>query len=79
MAVFFALIYTSVLSFTNVSVGLLSERWLEDDGNQELVAGRMVGIVWLIAGIFTPIFGYGIDIIGRRGLIVIIDYFIKSL
>lgn len=43
------------------------------------MAGRMVGIVWLIAGIFTPIFGYGIDIIGRRGLIVIIDYFIKSL
>jgi hypothetical protein len=31
MVVFFGLIYTGNLGMINISIGLLSERWLQDD------------------------------------------------
>jgi len=31
LSIFYGFVYASILSFTNVSIGLLSERWLADD------------------------------------------------
>jgi hypothetical protein len=72
LAIFCALIYTSIVSFSNVSVGLITEVWLEDSEQSEIIAGRMNGIAWAIAAITTPLFGYTIDSFGYRAILVII-------
>lgn len=53
----YALIYSSVLGFINISVGLLSERWFGVTEESEIEAGFVVSIMWFITGLFTPLFG----------------------
>lgn len=54
------------MAYINISVGLLSERWLSDRANPEEDAGEMIALEWFITGVFTPIFGYIIDKYGGR-------------
>ena len=58
------------MGFVNVSVGLYTERWLFDDPNAEANAGELVALMWFMTGILTPLFGYLIDMVGYRCLIV---------
>jgi len=39
MAVLMAMLYTVTLSISNVSVGLITERWLPNDDQAEIKAG----------------------------------------
>ena len=61
------------MAYINISVGLLSERWLSDRANPEEDAGEMIALEWFITGVFTPIFGYIIDKYGGRSYYVIIN------
>ena len=60
------------MGFNNISVGLLTERWLGEGEKSEEIAGEMVAVEWLISGLCTPIFGYLIDKYGGRGYYVLI-------
>ncbi|KAM3141038.1 hypothetical protein pb186bvf_006839 [Paramecium bursaria] len=66
VAFFYGFIYTSVVAYINISVGLLTERWLSDSNNPEEEAGEMIALEWFITGVFTPIFGSIIDRHGGR-------------
>lgn len=61
MAFIMAIFYTIIICSSNVSVGLISERWLIDDPDAEIKAGRMNGAAWATAAISTPFFGAVID------------------
>ncbi|CAD8077369.1 unnamed protein product [Paramecium sonneborni] len=67
----YALIYSSVLGFINISVGLLSERWFGVTEESEIEAGFVVSIMWFITGLFTPLFGSYTDKYGQRSFLLI--------
>lgn len=59
------------MGFVNVSVGVFTERYFDDEENAEKISGRMVAIMWLITGLTTPLFGIIIDFFGGRIIFVI--------
>ena len=64
MSIFCAIIYTSVLAFVNVSVGLLSERWFIDDPRAEVKSASLIALMWLLISILNPALGLFIDKFG---------------
>ncbi|CAD8098774.1 unnamed protein product [Paramecium sonneborni] len=62
------LLFGSLLTFSNFSVGILSERWYIDDEQAEEKTGQMMAIMWGISSILTPFFGYLIDKYKNRSL-----------
>jgi MFS family permease len=71
MAIFYAIIFSSVLALANVSIGYFSEKWLFGVENPERTVAKMMAIMWLANGILTPIFGVLIDYFGHRSAMVI--------
>lgn len=70
MAIFYAIIYASVLALVNVSVGYFTESWLKDVEEPEKIAARMIAIMWFVTGALTPLFGTIVDYFGHRSAIV---------
>ena len=70
MAIFYAIIYASVLALVNVSVGYFTESWLKDVDEPEKIAARMIAIMWFVTGALTPLFGTIVDYFGHRSAIV---------
>lgn len=70
MAFFMAVTELVIICCSNVSVGLITERWLPDDPDAQLKAGRMNGMAWFTAAVTTPIFGLLVDRIGHRAVLV---------
>lgn len=68
---FHGIIYSSVLGFINISVGMLSERWYGVNEESEIRAGSLVALMWFITGCFTPIVGWLTDEFGGRAYLVI--------
>jgi hypothetical protein len=64
------LIAASIFTFSFVSVGLLSERWFDDDPNSEVRAGKLVAIMWFLCAILIPLFGLMYDFLGKISLMV---------
>ena len=61
IGIFYALIYSEVLTFISVSIGLLTERWYDNDQTVEPYIGKMMAFTMIISAILTPIFGLLID------------------
>ena len=55
------MIYATVLTFISVSIGLLTERWYDNDQTVEPYIGKMMAFTMIISAILTPIFGLLID------------------
>jgi hypothetical protein len=70
MAIFCAIIYTSVLAFINVSVGLLTERWFIDDPRAEIKSGFLIALMWLVISVLDPALGLFLDKFGFRAIMV---------
>lgn len=68
---FHGIIYSSVLGFINISVGMLSERWYGVDEDSEIRAGYLVALMWFITGIITPAVGWLTDHYGYRSSLII--------
>lgn len=72
------LLYGSLLTFSNFSVGILTERWYTDNESAEEMAGKMMAIMWGISSFLTPVFGFLIDKYKNRSIFVnllnIIEY-----
>ena len=68
------LLFGSLLTFSNFSVGILSERWYSEEEKAEEMAGKMMAIMWGISSFLTPIFGYIIDKYKNRSLFVNLLY-----
>lgn len=66
MAIFYVFISVSILALVNVAVEFLTRKWLADLDNGEILASKMVTIMWLFSGIVTPFFGIVIDFFGHR-------------
>jgi MFS family permease len=73
MSVFMATIYTSVLSFVNVSVGLLSERWFFNDPRSEVRSAMVITLMMLVISVLDPVIGIITDKLGYRAIMVSVD------
>ncbi|CAK74537.1 unnamed protein product (macronuclear) [Paramecium tetraurelia] len=62
------LLFGSLLTFSNFSVGILTERWYADDESAEEKAGKLMAIMWAISSFLTPVFGYLIDKYKNRAI-----------
>ncbi|CAD8167267.1 unnamed protein product [Paramecium pentaurelia] len=62
------LLFGSLLTFSNFSVGILTERWYTDNESAEEMAGKMMAIMWGISSFLTPVFGFLIDKYKNRSI-----------
>jgi len=68
ICVLVTLYYAVVFPFESTATQLLSERYHYSEEN----AGRIISLLPLTSMLLSPVFGYGIDKIGRRPLLVLL-------
>lgn len=64
------ILFSTLLTFSNFSVGIMTERWYNNDENAEEKIGQMMGIMWGISSFLTPVFGYILDKYRKRSIFV---------
>ncbi|CAD8090515.1 unnamed protein product [Paramecium sonneborni] len=68
---FYSFASTSVLVLVDYAQEFLYDKWLNTIDNGEMLAWKLVTLMWLFSGVITPLLGFVIDKYGQRSSLTI--------